>query len=57
MLIDGKPVEMTSISDLSMVRTNRLLYTDDNGYYEIRSDTGILRPYLLAWIELNKEVE
>ena len=57
LVIDGRPVQMTSISDLSMVRTNRLLYTDENGYYEIRTDTGMLRPYLLAWMELNKEVE
>ncbi len=55
--VNDDQILLSQITDLSMVRTNRLLYTYQDGYFEIRTDTGVLRPYLLAWQEIKKEVE
>lgn len=42
-------IPFPSISDMAMVKTNRLLFDTEEGYCEIKSKRGILRPYLLAW--------
>ncbi len=48
MVIDGESVPFSDISDMAMVKTDRLLFGRDGGYFEIVSKGGILRPYLLA---------
>ena len=42
-------VPLSDISDMAMVKTNRLLFSTRNGYFEIFTKRGILRPYLSAW--------
>jgi hypothetical protein len=39
----------SEISDMAMVKTDRLLFTTGDGYYEIKSPRGILRPFITAW--------
>lgn len=39
----------SDISDMSMVKTNRLLFTCESGYYEFKSKKGALRLFLLIW--------
>ena len=51
-LLDGRgEIPFSDITDMAMVKTNRLLFTDGAGYHEIT--VGIngteLRPYLIAW--------
>lgn len=48
-VIGGKAVRFGEISDMAMVKTNRLLFTDGAGYHELKTKRGILRPYLEAW--------
>ncbi len=48
-LVDGEPTPLSEITEMAMVKTNRLLFSTQSGYYEIRTKRGILRPYLLAW--------
>ncbi len=56
--IDGREILFDDISDMAMVKTNRLLFTDGEGYHEIKSDdSAILRPYLLAWRGHHAETE
>ena len=54
---DGQVFPFSGISDIAMVKTNRLLFSAPDGYYEIRSEKGILRPYLLAVQNDGKETE
>lgn len=54
---DGQAFPFSGISDIAMVKTNRLLFSAPDGYYEIRSEKGILRPYLLAVQNDGKETE
>ena len=49
MSIDGEELAFGDISDMSMVKTNRLLYTTAEGYYELKSGEGCLRMVLNAW--------
>ena len=37
------------ITDMSMVKTNRLLFTCESGYFEFKSKKGPLRQFLLIW--------
>ena len=46
--VAGEVFAFADISDIAMVKTNRLLFTADGGYYEIFSDSAVLRPYLMA---------
>lgn len=46
---DGAEAGFSDISDMAMIKTDRLLYTDGAGYHELKSKRGILRPYLVAW--------
>ena len=39
----------SDISDMSMVKTNRLLFTSGEGYYELKCKRGCLRRALNAW--------
>ncbi|MBO4562012.1 MAG: 1-acyl-sn-glycerol-3-phosphate acyltransferase [Clostridia bacterium] len=39
----------SEISDMAMVKTNRLLFTTGEGYYELMDNKGELRPFLIAW--------
>ncbi len=55
LVLDGRPEPFAGISGMAMVKTNRLLFTTEAGYYELRSKGGILRPYLLAW-EASREI-
>lgn len=48
MVIDGESVPFSEVSDMAMVKTNRLLFGRNGGYNEIMTKRGILRPYLLA---------
>ena len=48
-VIDDRPLPFSQIRDMSMVKTNRLLCSSDDGYFELFTKTGILRPYLMAW--------
>lgn len=49
LFIEDRPVNFSQIHDMSMVKTNRLLCSCDDGYFELFTKTGILRPYLMAW--------
>ena len=42
-------VDFDDISAMSMVKTNRLLYTTAEGYYELKCKKGCLRRVLNAW--------
>lgn len=57
MILDGRRIPFGDISDMAMVKTNRLLFTDAEGYHEIKSDEAVLRPYLLAWSGYQAETE
>ena len=57
LVINENKILFTDISDISMVKTERLLFTSPDGYFEIQSPNGILRPYVLAWQEINKKAE
>ncbi len=56
-LADRKTVPFADITDIAMVKTNRLLFSDPDGYFEIRSKKAILRPYLLAVQNYQTETE
>lgn len=56
-VIDGKPFPFSGISDMAMVKTNRLLFTTSDGYFEIFTKSGVLRPYLLAFKMHAEEME
>ena len=56
LLLDGTPVPFRDISEMAMVKTNRLLFTTPSGYFELRTKRGILRPYLLAW-QASREIQ
>lgn len=47
--INDREIPFERISDMAMVKTSRLLFSDDEGYHEIKSKDAVLRPYLLAW--------
>ena len=42
---------------MAMVKTNRLLFTTSDGYFEIFTKNGVLRPYLLAFKMHAEEIE
>ena len=46
---DGGEADFSRITDMAMIKTDRLLFTDEAGYHELKSKRGILRPYLVAW--------
>ena len=48
-------VSFADITDMAMVKTNRLLFDTKEGYCEIKSKRGILRPYLMAWQTFREE--
>lgn len=54
---DGGEVKLSDITDMAMIKTGRLLFTDCAGYHEIKSKHGILRPYLVAWQAYREETE
>ena len=47
--INGAAVPFGDISDMSMVKTNRLLFFKEDGYFEFKCKDGALRPYLNLW--------
>ena len=47
----------SAITDMAMVKTVRLLFSTEKGYYELKSKRGILRPYLTAWQLQRKDTE
>ena len=49
LLLDGESLRLEEISEMAMVKTDRLLFSAGGRYYELRSKRAILRPYLLAW--------
>lgn len=49
LVIDETPIPLSEISDMAMVKTDRLLFTRGGDYYEIHAKHAILRPYLLAF--------
>ena len=53
----GRREPFSDITDMAMVKTNRLLFEDGEGYFEIKSKRGILRPYLMAWRAARGEKE
>ena len=57
LVLNGKPIPLSEINDMAMVKTNRLLFVKGDGYYEIKTKRGILRPYLLAWRAFREETE
>ena len=48
LVLDGTGLPLSEITDMAMVKTNRLLFTHNGTYYELRSKTGVFRPYLLC---------
>ena len=56
-VVDGKPLYFSGISDAAMVKTNRLLFTSDGQYCEILAKKALLRPYLTAVSIYQKETE
>lgn len=48
MNVGGERFPLRSVSDIAMVKTDRLLFTAEDKYYELHSKRGILRPYLMA---------
>ncbi|MBO4385236.1 MAG: 1-acyl-sn-glycerol-3-phosphate acyltransferase [Clostridia bacterium] len=54
---DGGEVKLSDITDMAMIKTVRLLFTDGAGYHEIQSKRGVLRPYLAAWQAYREETE
>lgn len=46
---DDKRFGFDEIDDMSMVKTERLLFYAADGYYEFKTDSGPLRTVLLAW--------
>lgn len=48
---------LSRIDDMAMVKTDRLLFEDGEGYFEIKSKRGLLRPYLTLWQALQDEKE
>lgn len=57
LVLNGRPIPLLEINDMAMVKTNRLLFVRGDGYYEIKTKRGILRPYLLAWRAFREETE
>ena len=55
--INDGTILLSDISDMSMVKTERLLFTGPDGYYEFKSSQGILRPYVLAWRLIKETME
>lgn len=49
LMLDGEPLPFDRILRASMVKTERLLFTAVDGYYELRSKTGALRRVLLIF--------
>ncbi|MBO6061324.1 MAG: 1-acyl-sn-glycerol-3-phosphate acyltransferase [Clostridia bacterium] len=48
LVINGERLPFDRIDDVSMVKTTRLLFTTDEGYYELKSDSTGLRRFMLA---------
>ncbi|MBR4635354.1 MAG: 1-acyl-sn-glycerol-3-phosphate acyltransferase [Clostridia bacterium] len=57
MTVNGERIPLSEISDMAMVKTNRLLISYGRSYYEIFSKRGILRPYLMTWQALRENTE
>ena len=57
LVIDGRPIPLAGITDMAMVKTERLLFTDRDGYFELFTKDGILRPYLMAKQAYSRETE
>ncbi|MBQ7060853.1 MAG: 1-acyl-sn-glycerol-3-phosphate acyltransferase [Clostridia bacterium] len=57
LVIDGRPIPLAGITDMAMVKTERLLFTDREGYFELFTKDGILRPYLMAKQAYSRETE
>lgn len=49
LIAGGERFAFDEIENMSMVRTNRLLFTSGGGYYELKCKKGVLRKYLLLW--------
>ncbi len=52
-----RQILFSDISDMSMVQTTRLLFTTEQGYFEIHSKQAVLRPYVLVWQEVHNRME
>ncbi len=52
-----RQIQFSEISDMSMVQTTRLLFTTDQGYFEIHAKRAVLRPYVLVWQEVHNRME
>lgn len=57
MTVNGEVIPLSEVSDMAMVKTNRLLVSYGRSYYEIFSKRGILRPYLMTWQALRENTE
>ena len=58
-VLGDETIPFASVSDIAMVKTDRLLFTANDRYRELRSKRGVLRPYLMAvklYNEQNGEV-
>lgn len=49
LIVGEKRIPFEDIGNMSMVRTNRLLFTAPEGYFELKCKNGVLRKYLLLW--------
>ena len=54
---DSEAVPFGEISEMAMVKTNRLLFSTRKGYFELKTKRGILRPYLTAWQVCRRNID
>ena len=56
LVVDEPSIPFAEISDIAMVKTDRLLFTHGGNYCEIHAKHAILRPYLLAHKQNETEI-